>query len=87
MRKTSRIKIQLIDYVLDIEHRHSKEIIDAIVAEDYDNIYLEAFYEEEKEAAADVNDTEIVDMLQQLITNKHNAENQKRRRAAAKETL
>lgn len=86
MRKTSRMKVQLIDYVLDIEHRHSREIIDAIVAEDYDNMYLEAFYEEEKEAAADANDTEIVDMLQQLITNKQNAEAQQRRRAA-KETL
>lgn len=86
MRKTSRVKVQLIDYVLDIEHRHSREIIDAIVAEDYDNIYFEAFYEEEKEAAADVNDTEIVDMIQQLIKSKYNADAQQRRRSA-KETL
>lgn len=67
MKETTRIKIELINYVLDVEHQNSRKIIDAIVADDYESEAFKEFYEEEKFAAADVNDTEIVDMMQQLI--------------------
>ena len=69
-KEIARIKIELINYVLDVEHQNSRKIIDAIVADDYENEAFKEFYEEEKIAAADINDTEIVDMIQQLVSSK-----------------